>query len=176
MFASFLSVKYGLVEPWKNSMIIDNCFHADFSQRLRRLVHERDWETFKGRADKGGCLNRRPLLWPQKSFDSEGAWDVFSFTIKVSPSPRPSPHCYSSALSISGRAVKAKWSRERQDNESPPPSREWSFPCVELGPRSDTLTLLPDVKLYTSAEPQQLLPQQNYKPPPPLVSPSLIRL
>lgn len=53
-----------------------------------------------------------------------------------------SPHCYSAALSMSGKADKVKRISERErENKSCLPPEGAEFPLYGAGPCSDTLTL-----------------------------------
>lgn len=110
---------------------MNNCFHADFSQRLRRLVHERETERLQQNGGGGrqkrvwitGHLSarRNPLI--QKGSE---AFSPFLFLIKslsifpvlppASPSPRLCP--FLGKLSKQSEAE-----REERDNKSrlPPP-------------------------------------------------------
>lgn len=130
-----------------NNMIMNNCFHADFSQIEAFGSWKRDLETLKG-TDKSlsesqaTCLGRKrnPLIQKGSvTFSGEGS------LIKVCPFPPH--HHFSSALSIYGGA---KWGSERGiEKQKPPPPEGPKFPLLGAGPRFDTLTLLPDVKLDT---------------------------
>lgn len=159
MFAIFRSVKYCLVEPWTNNMIM-NCFHAYFFAQTEAVGSwKRHWEPFKGGRQKrfripghlSGCRN--PLI--QKESET--------FLLKLVPVTRPLPPTTNIpllCLSLGELSKQSEAETGRQQKLPSPPSRGRSFLCVELGPRSDTLALLPDVKL------SQLLPQQNNKTTP----------
>lgn len=161
---------------------MNNCFHADFSQWTRRLVHERETERLS-RGQTKGCLNRGPLVWPEKPFDPGGVWGVFSWRFPIKKFvPLSSFFPTPSALSIPGKAVKAKSVREGETTKAaiplPPPTtplRERSFLCEDLGL---TLTHWLFYLMWNStrsAEPRQLLPQQKNKThlPPLFLSPCL---
>lgn len=104
---------------------MNNCFHAGYPQRLRRLLHERETQRLLKGGQTKACLNRGPLVWPQKSFDPDGVWETLSrFLLKLVPFSSSSfpPHYHSSTLSVSGRAVKAERGRERQQKPPSPSS------------------------------------------------------
>ena len=141
---------------------MNNCFHANFSQRLRRLLHERETgRLLKGRQTKAR-LTRGPLVWPLRSFDPEGVWDVFWFSIKVFLVPPPTNTAPPSLGELSEQ------SRAESNNKSclpPPPSGEPSFLCVELGPALTHWLFYLMWNSTRSAKPRQLLPQHNNQTP-----------
>lgn len=146
----------------------------------RLFMKERLWDFLRGQTKAG--LKLRPLVWPQKSFDPDAF--SLSFSIKtlslplVVPPPLPARiHRFSSALSISGKAVGAKWGgRRAKGNKShltppPPPHtnpqfflhtaprRGRSFLCAEQGLALTHWLFYLMWNSTRSPEPPQLLPQ-----------------
>lgn len=111
------------------------------------FMKERPRDFLRGQTK--ACLNHRPLVRLEESFDPEGVWDIFS--IKVSPfsSLPPASTLFKFPGSVyfweSCQSKVRQWESEKQQKPSGSPERP-EFPLCGAGPRSDTLTLLPDVK------------------------------
>lgn len=174
--------KCNFVEPWNNptpfNMIRNKQFGGGFSTEAEAVVWlKRDGETFRG-----GCegvdkrhVDHRPLVCSDKSFDTSGPGHCFwSFSIKQRPFPSPFPQFPCSVYfweSCQSRATQGEL--------------ETTKPCGSLGEEGGVSSArrwapaLTHWLLYLmwnpkrSAQPRQLLPQQNNKTPLVSVSPSL---
>lgn len=84
------------------------------------------------RGQTKACLNRKSLVWPEKSFDPEGVYNIFSWrfpnkSLSLFLTPHHHHHHYPSALFL-GKLLNQNRPRDR------------SFLCVELGPTLDSFT------------------------------------
>lgn len=155
---------WNIVEPWKNNMIMNNCFHADYSQAEAAAPWKRDWETLKG-ADKSVSESQATCLAGEILWSRRG---LRRFLVKVPllkfvPYPRPSPPPPPLFLRL---FLGKLWKRSEQKR----PQRERSFLCSALGPALTHWLFYLMWNSTRSAEPRQLLPQQNNNTPTPLVS------
>lgn len=141
VFAVFSFVNYCLVEPWQNNMIMNDCFHADFSQWLRRLLHEREAGRVRKEANKSVSESRATclaseILWSKRESELFSPFLLkFLKILSLCPSSPPS-NILLLCLSL-GELSKQSETERGKDNKSPQPpsslSGDRSFLFVELG-------------------------------------------
>lgn len=143
---------------------------------------KRDWETLKRRG-----VGRQKLVWitghlsgRRNPLIQKGSETFSHFLLKSCPrssSPPPSIPLLFLCSVYFWESVKAETGRDNKSRLAPLPSvsssRDRSFLCVALGPALTHWLFYLMWNSTRSAEPRQLLPQQNNKPRTPLVPVSL---
>lgn len=127
-----------------------------FLAQTEALVYERHWGSFVKRRN---WLKRVRIVWPPQSFDPERLWGV-SFKLMLVPVPRPLPlilHCTVYPWVSLGETTKTAFI---------PLGTLLVTSAWRWAPHSDTLTLLPDVKLHAALNLGRFYHNKKPSPPP----------